>query len=469
MTSSQYLCARSFFMKITRRQLRKIISENLMTGQAAGAAALSGTAQAGTGGPPSGKVLSRVYTDGAGYKFRVQSDEKIFYLGRGKQRLDNPKEMVGDQKVKVAKNLIRDQKAAKKRVSPTSVLSRIANPPSAKIAAADSQPVGEGIEVIKDAAGYVFHLYADGKLVVVSKDGQDINKELTGSAREKSIKNLARDVGATKLEDYPLLNSTRKNLKKQDDEGQRDDIEYFEGYDLQILGTPAAPNKANDMVVGKCRQDHCAQFLSDTLGRDIAVGNAWHSHSRVKKGNTSGFTGLSKTQQERAAKLFSEINKKPVAGSKEEEVRKFVLSLVPQRGNFTKIKLGDLVGLTFFESSNWTKAFFEGATGNASGNLLGDGGKRGSGPYFVKVGDDGKEVPWSISDLGKNIDFKPGKTLSSGGGFGMNTHIGMVGALHDGAPIVYHNVHRNVRATGLNAMKKDGLMVAWTSSPPKKA
>jgi len=438
-----------------------------MVEQAAAAVALSGTAQAGTGGPPSGKVLSRVYTDRAGYKFRVQSDEKIFYLGRGKERLDNPKEMVGDQKVKVAKNLIRDQKAAKKRVSPTGVLNRIANPTSAKIAA--SQPAGEGIEVIKDAGGYVFHLYADGKLVVVSKDGQDINKELTGSAREKSIKNLARDIGAAKLEDYPLLNSTRKNLKKQDDEGQRDDIEYFEGYDLQILGTPASPNKAIDMVVGKCRQDHCAQFLSDTLGKDIAVGNAWHSHGRVKKGNPSGFRGLSKAQQEKAAKLFSEINKNPVAGSKEEEVREFVLSLVPPQGKFTQIKLGDLVGLTFFESSNWTKAFFEGATGHGSGNLLGNGGKQGNGPYFVKVNDDGKEVQWSTSDLGKDIDFKPSPTLRDGGGFGMNTHIGMVGALHDGAPIIYHNVHRNVRATGLNAMKKDGLMVAWTSSPPKKA
>ena len=125
-------------MKITRRQLRKIISENLMSEQAAAfqAAALTSPAQAGTGGPsnlPPEKVLSRFYTDRGGYKFRVQSDEKIFYLGRGSQTLDNPKEMVGDQKVKVAKNLIRDQKAAKKRVSPTSVLSRIANPSSAKI------------------------------------------------------------------------------------------------------------------------------------------------------------------------------------------------------------------------------------------------------------------------------------------------------------------------------------------------
>lgn len=456
-------------MRITKSQLRKIISENLMVEQLASTTVLSNTAQAGTGAPknlPSEKVLSRVYTDSSDYKFRVQSDEKIFYLGRGNQRLVNPKEIVDDQKVKVAKNLIRDQKAAKKRVSSTSVLNRIANPASAK--RADSEPVGEGIEVITDAGGYVFHLYADGKLIVASKDGRDINKELKGSAREKSIKNLARDIGAAKIKDYPLLNTTRKNLKKQDEEGKRDDIKYFEGYDLQILDTPGVPNKAIDMVVGKCRQDHCAQFLSDTLGRDIAVGNAWHSHSRVKKGNTSGFTGLSKTQQERAAKLFSEINKKPVAGSKEEEVRKFVLSLVPQRGNFTQIKLGDLVGLTFFESSNWTKAFFEGATGNASGNLLGDGGKRGSGPYFVKAGDDGKEVPWSKSDLGSDIDFKPGKTLKGGGGFGMNTHIGMVGALHDGAPIIYHNVHRNVRATGLNAMKKGGLMVAWTSAPPKK-
>ena len=43
----------------------------------------------------------------------------------------------------------------------------------------------------------------------------------------------------------------------------------------------------------------------------------------------------------------------------------------------------------------------------------------------------------------------------------MNTHIGFVGAMVDGVPIIYHNVHHTVLATGLQAMNKNNLAIVW--------
>ena len=39
---------------------------------------------------------------------------------------------------------------------------------------------------------------------------------------------------------------------------------------------------------------------------------------------------------------------------------------------------------------------------------------------------------------------KPGKTLKTGRGWSFNTHVGVVGAIKDGQPIIFHNVHGNV-------------------------
>ena len=149
-------------MKISRKQLRKIIKESLLL-----------EAQEG--------IQTRTYVDQSGYRFSVQSDEKIFYIGNGDKDLEQPKEMTGSQKVKVAKNLIRDEKAAGSRVSDSSILSRIANPK-----AAESE---EGTEVIKDG-GYTFKLFSDGRFLVVSRGDKKINKELTGDAKQKSVKNI---------------------------------------------------------------------------------------------------------------------------------------------------------------------------------------------------------------------------------------------------------------------------------------
>ena len=109
--------------------------------------------------------------------------------------------------------------------------------------------------------------------------------------------------------------------------------------------------------------------------------------------------------------------------------------------------MGDVVGIYYPPSQHHGEAFFQGATGMSS-----DGSKVTSGPYFV-VDENGKTRPWQISDIGKNVKIKPGKSLQQGEHFGFNTHLGFVGAKKpNGEPIIYHNVSGDILATPLSEM-----------------
>jgi hypothetical protein len=92
---------------------------------------------------------------------------------------------------------------------------------------------------------------------------------------------------------------------------------------------------------------------------------------------------------------------------------------------------------------------------------MGKGIKVTNGPYFR----DEKGKPWAPSDLGKKIKFVPGNSLKKGLGFGLNTHLGYVGAIVDGEPIIFHNVHGTVFSTPLSDMDK--TKIVWVKKGPK--
>ena len=91
---------------------------------------------------------------------------------------------------------------------------------------------------------------------------------------------------------------------------------------------------------------------------------------------------------------------------------------------------------------------------------MGSGTKSTDGPYFRKK--DGK--PWTPADLGKKIQFLPGNSLKNGSGFGMNTHLGYVGAIVNGEPIIFHNIHNTVHATPLSKMGETKIF--WVKNGP---
>ena len=217
----------------------------------------------------------------------------------------------------------------------------------------------------------------------------------------------------------------------------------------------------NETKPFKCTEDGCAEWVSNQLD-DLGLqrqGNAWHSHNIGQKNmEFSPFKNLSPNTQKQMSILFSKINASPDEKSQEGEAKNLVMSLIPdQQGLKKTLNVNDVVGLFWDGSTNFTKAFFEGATGY---DKMGYGSKVTNGPYFMtKSGQ-----PWNPSDLKKKIEFIPGNSLKNGSGFGINTHLGYVGAVANGEPIIFHNVHGDVYATPLSKM--GDTKVIWVKTGP---
>lgn len=172
--------------------------------------------------------------------------------------------------------------------------------------------------------------------------------------------------------------------------------------------------------------EECGQFVNDFSDKFREVGNAWSAYRNdTKLGPTmsSKFKGLNTSKQDKAIKLWQQIHKKGGAEKKSNitrgEVKSFIKGLVGSGLN-PDLKIDDVVGLYYDGSENHEKAFYH-------------GGKA----WFVDGG-------------------KPGKTIRGGDGWGMNTHIGIVGAIKDGVPLIFHNIGGNVISDPAS-----NLNIAW--------
>lgn len=220
------------------------------------------------------------------------------------------------------------------------------------------------------------------------------------------------------------------------------------------------PTKESEIY--ECTMKGCSAWVSDTLNK--WQGNAWHAH-RLGHNKYSAYEsnlGAWKNQKNIIEGEFSDIN--ATGGNYKKGNLKLISNLnryvVPNQNKFQNLELDDIVGLYYRPSQKHSMAFFEGMTGY---NEMGKGSKAGDGPFMVKP--DG--TPWSPEDLGKKIDFKFGNTLNGGKGPGINTHLGFVGAINNGEPIIFHNIDKQVYATPLSKMNKDKTAIVWAKGDEK--
>lgn len=190
-------------------------------------------------------------------------------------------------------------------------------------------------------------------------------------------------------------------------------------------------NSADSTAIMKAGQPECARFVHDFSTKLEFVGNAWDAHNNdsVGKRTWSAFTNLNPQMIKKVNDEWLKINN---AGGGSEggkfngEVKSLINGIVPKTPP-VKLALDNIVGIYYPPSSHHEEAFY-------------NAGK----PYYTEM----------------NGKMTPGKTIQSGQGWGMNTHIGIVGAIKNGVPIVFHNVHGTVFADPYNKLYNGGR-ICW--------
>jgi len=182
----------------------------------------------------------------------------------------------------------------------------------------------------------------------------------------------------------------------------------------------------------KAGQNNCATFVHEFINGLGNVGDAWVAHDNSGIGQTvwSSFINLNSNQIDKVTNLWKQINN--AGGGKDkgpftDKVVSVVNSLVPKSPG-TSLKLNDIVGLFYPGSKHHESAFYE-------------AGKR----FFRK------------NMVGMTVN---GETIKKGIGWGMNTHIGVVGAIKNGVPIIFHNIGGQAWADPYTNLK-GGSRIAW--------
>ena len=212
-------------------------------------------------------------------------------------------------------------------------------------------------------------------------------------------------------------------------------------------------SSASNNIFNINRKVGCATFVNEFTNAVGAVGDAWLSRD-VINGTViyDVFNPLNKEQRNFCINLWNRIWKREgtqkwIKGSKApaaEAIKTFITGFIAKKPLDPSIlKVGDICGIFYPPSSHHEEAFFL-------------GGKN----YFT----DAK------GNMGKgNV---PGKTITSGTGWTFNTHLGIVGAIEKGKPVIIHatpkdNNSTHIWADGIPNLKSDGKIV-WVERPLTK-
>ncbi|NBP03181.1 MAG: hypothetical protein EBU90_24370 [Proteobacteria bacterium] len=175
-------------------------------------------------------------------------------------------------------------------------------------------------------------------------------------------------------------------------------------------------NSIYSVPIFKADTDQCAQFVNNFSDAHGWIGDAWLAMCNPTLGSLvySAFKNISPENKKKMIDLWKKIKAKggPIEkGALTSQVKTLVGSLVPKTPS-VKPQIGDIVGIFWPDSGFHELALYR---GKKNENLCG----------------------WSP-----------------------NTHVGIVGAIKDGVPIVFHNVHSQVYADPYNNMVKNAK-IAW--------
>lgn len=192
----------------------------------------------------------------------------------------------------------------------------------------------------------------------------------------------------------------------------------------------------------------CSAWAKRFVGRQ---GNAWIAN---KDGTIKfdTFTSNFSSYKQSAEALFTEMNK--VKGLNDQKTKSYnprvqamVEPVLPSPMSLARsMQIGDIVGMYFKGSSHHAEAFYESCSGYS---LTRD--DQDAAPSVTTT--DG--MPWDDSMLGKDLKFVITKP------FAMNTHLGFVGGMLNGEPILYHNMNGSVHVNRLSTISRIGVYPVW--------
>lgn len=228
--------------------------------------------------------------------------------------------------------------------------------------------------------------------------------------------------------------------------------------------TTLNPNKSN-VITNRYSSYQCAQFVNNFSEKIQWLGSAWRAHNNDEIGARvwSAFHNLSNENIIKISELFNLIHKNGGGvkdGTYLDDCRKLIDSIVPNTCP-VDLKVGDVVGI-FYPTSHYHEVSFM------------DGGYNyGSYSYFLN---NGKTTTGTNLKNIKDGVLTPGATLKSGKGWGMNTHIGIVGEEQNNIPFIYHNIGSTkssfMNENGIGTLYADPVnhlfgngRVAWVRRP----
>lgn len=332
----------------------------------------------------------------------------------------------------------------------------------------------DAYEYVSDVFGSSYSSYKAGDVVTTSDTDLYEYKEKGNSwvFRKKGEDDSAWK--AVNIAGAKALNRQFKDEEEtvQDEEEssstEADGIQYHKNIPEKYkLADPSSVLKGKNTFIAKCSETGCAEWVGSIAGWQ---GNAWHEHWHDEVVDSAFFGGGITGNINTITNLFNKVNRKPEPEAFNSSVKSLVLKMIPSKSKFKNIELGSVVGLYWPSSSKFTQAFYEGATGSRKLGKKFDAGDPAGEPGFFET-TDGR--PWDPSMAGdKNIKFRPTDKLKSGKGFGMNTHLGFIGAYANGEPVVFHNIgpgtegdKGRVYATPLKALSKSRMMILWQKKP----
>jgi peptidoglycan hydrolase-like protein with peptidoglycan-binding domain len=275
------------------------------------------------------------------------------------------------------------------------------------------------------------------------KTAQSLGLDPQGSHTNKFIVNAFNKVmsnGSTLGKLY--LNSTKGKPQPITAQPKKDQLVVAPNLNPGVfknINIAALDSTKSTKVCDKAGTTECASYINMLSDQTRNVGDAWTAHDNDSLGTRikTAYHGLTPAQTDKIFNIFKAIQKSggpKDSGPQTANIKALQTELVPKI-SASNLKPGDYVGIYYPGSSNHEKALYNAA-------LFGKG-------YFIKD---------------SSGQYKKGNSISKGTGFGLNTHIGMVGFEKDGVPLIIHNYKGQVYSDPWDKIKGGGKIM-WIRRP----